>query len=115
MGKEKAHLEPLAEPDAAREKATAENATVQDLAVSLVAILGRANEFDGSGNTAHARALLGLCQKHRTLLALLERHALASIKAIDGSGSTTGMRQRGPLSLRRLRQTYSHTEPHTTE
>lgn len=111
----KAHLAPLYEPSAAREKATANDATVQDLAVSLVQMSGRARDFDTSSNTVHAKALLGLCQKHRTLLALLERHALASIKAIDGPGSTTGMRPRGPLSLRSLRLGYSHTEPRTTE
>lgn len=111
----KANLNPLSEPEVAREKATAENATIQDLAVSLVDMLKRARDFDGSGNTVHARALLGLCQRHRTVLALVERHILASIKAIDGKGSTTGMRPRSPLSLRRIRQTYSHTEPRRSE
>lgn len=113
--KEKPHLLPLAEPDTAREKATADNATVQDLAVSLVDMLGRANKFDAESDTVHARALLGLCQKHRTLLSKLERHTMASIRAIDGPGSTTGLQPRGPLSLRRIRLGYSHTERRTTE
>lgn len=113
--REKPHLEPLAEPSAARDKATADNATVQDLAVSLVDMLGRANKFDAESDTVHARALLGLCQKHRTLLAQLEKHTMACIRAIDGHGSTTGLRQRGPLSLKRIQLGYSHTERRTTE
>ncbi len=112
---QKAHLAPLSEPDAAREKPTDKNATVQDLAVSLVDMLARARSFDNTGNTVHARALLGLCQHHRALLWNLERHALLCINAMDGKGATTGLRPRSPLSLRQLRRMYSDMEPRISD
>jgi len=103
-------MNPLYRPHPGRASVDDKNATVEDLATALVAIGERAKAFDDIGGEAEAKALIGVVERYRKILAKFEKHAASELRALlskQGRIINDPMQARlpsAPRSLRSLQQ-----------
>lgn len=94
-------MEPLYAPNPSRVSVDDANATCMDVGGALASLCARAQQFDSAPDEIGMKALLGSLNRVRTMLNMLERHALREARRV-GVGKPPKQGRTPPKSIRSL-------------